>query len=824
MHGDNIFKLTNLVLVWVGISLFMSGFQKTSESGYTPPEVPSGWAMGMLWIGAGIVIALIWATFMISTLIEQKCAGKRRFTPTKMIAISFVLIFACVSACVGTYMTWKHPFRLGPCDCAVGQWGAGCKPCVCSGHGICDDGQYGSGRCACDFGFAGDLCEKCDDTHKPVGECDMCKTGYTGEKCDVCDVGYAGEDCDVCDDGWLPWQHSSELFPVSITTDDERHICDECRPNHWGFYCKACPWGNDVPHVTLSKNNPIIEGTRVADSSSKGGVVIDMQVYKKNIWVNSYDYQTFNPKVLEHTRVKMKYDIDKKKSDWIDLADLRGVQCNNRGTCIDDVQHQLKFPNWQDTCTWNSFQGCTVDSDCTVSENCKGVCQGIDLPINAAWEIQMAGSLCSDDADCINPDIFVNELNETYMGGRCVTRGCCDESYHGNGICDCDQSFFGPLMDNGIIEHFEQSPSCDFCPGYDWMTQDPTTICSGGKGTCSASYGRTGDYLNMRCTCGEEVFVDRITKIVFPDKIISWSGSLCECGDFDEDSKCDLCASGHWGETCQVCPGGPGLQSCGGLGRGQCFEGINGDGTCNCRLDSSSSWMLAPYIKRFPSERVGVNKFGSNQTCSECAPNFFGEFCLRCDDTDMIKPSELDDIFQPSGSYTFGIGQSSSSPQPICHRGFCTLACGGGGWCNWGRAGDGTCMCWSNVRQNSHTWNPLDNTCIGDQRYTGKNEDYIGLGGEQCPAYGYCSDNSETGRRSATMCGEIGWTGDEKDMTTEGLDWSPFDDWNGTDTGRQSSTTYNSECNLNNRGRCYKWMPIDWRPSNSLITCVKEGN
>tara|TARA_B110000483_G_C18078589_1_gene497144 strand:- start:153 stop:554 length:402 start_codon:yes stop_codon:yes gene_type:complete len=133
-------------------------------------------------------------------------------------------------------------------------------------------------------------------------------------------------------------------------------------------------------------------------------------------------------------------------------------------------------------------------------------------------------------------------------------------------------------------------------------------------------------------------------------------------------------------------------------------------------------------------------------------------------------------------------------------------------------------MCWSNVRQNSHTWNPLDNTCIGDQRYTGKNEDYIGLGGEQCPAYGYCSENSETGRRSATMCGEIGWTGDEKDMTTEGLDWSPFDDWNGTDTGRQSSTTYNSECNLNNRGRCYKWMPIDWRPSNSLITCVKEGN
>jgi len=817
MHESNIRKICNLVLVWLGITLLANGIQKMSDSGYTPPEIVSGWLTGMLWILVGYSIALVWISFVVSILVVQKVTGASRFSGAKMFSISLVLIFAAIAASVGTWMTWKYPYRLGPCDCKPNEWGVSCKPCQCGNHGVCDDGQYGSGRCACDFGFTGDRCDRCDERHKPEpvaseAACDICKTGYTGEKCDECDVGYKGEECDECDDGWHPWQHSSELFPQSIAAD-ERHICDECIPNHWGYYCKACPWGNDVPHILLTENNPLVAGTRVADSFSKGGQVYKMEIKLDQEWQESFDYDPNDQNVLKNTRIKIKYDDSIILSDWMLLGDIRGVQCNNRGVCEDDVQHQLENPNWDQTCTWTEYEECTTDSDCKISENCKGTCTGIDLPINSIWEAKMAGNLCSTDEDCIDETIFINEKNETYLGGRCVTRACCAESYHGSGLCECEQKFFGEIQDNGVKEHYELSPSCDFCPGYDWITQNPTTICSGGKGTCSASYGRSGDYLQMRCTCGEEVWIDRETGIVDPTKIIAWSGNLCECGDYTEDSKCDLCASGHWGPNCQICPGGPGLKSCGGLGRGECSQGVDGDGSCNCALDRASSWMLAPYVKRYPTEPVGVNSEGLNHTCSECAPNFFGEFCLRCDDTDMIKPSELDDIFQPGNSYVFGQGQSSVEPMPVCHRGFCTLACGGGGWCNWGRGGDGTCTCWSNVRQNSHTWNPLDNTCIGNDRTK-----------EQCPSYGYCSENSQTGRRSATMCGLETWTGDDKDMTSEGLDWSPFDDWSGTDPGKQSSTEYNLECSSLNKGVCYKWMPIDWRPSNSLITCVKEGN
>jgi hypothetical protein len=74
------------------------------------------------------------------------------------------------------------------------------------------------------------------------------------------------------------------------------------------------------------------------------------------------------------------------------------------------------------------------------------------------------------------------------------------------------------------------------------------------------------------------------------------------------------------------------------------------------------------------------------------------------------------------------------------------------------------------------------------------------------------------------MCGIETWIGGNKVMNDKGLDWSPWDDWDGTDQGTESSQKYDSECTNKTKGECYKWRPIDWSPSNSLITCVKDGN
>jgi len=859
MHGDNYFKILNILSLWMGVVLILSGVSKMKDSGYSPPETPAGWVMGMFWITFGGSIAITWTTFISAQLIDQKCTKKKRWTCSQMASTSLVLIIAVGCASIGTYLTWKHPYRIGDCGCTENEWGIQCNPCECV-KGVCHSGIYGTGRCSCDFGWSGEKCDECDARHKPeppiengvliipitAPSCDMCKTGYAGEKCDRCAVGYTGEYCDICAKGWQPWQHSSKNFPNTISFDDNRHLCDECIPNHWGYYCYSCPIGNDVPKITLAKNEPLTNRTRVTDEMGDAGYLSAIETCTDDeckTWTNDmYDHN--NPFVLEQTRLKIKYDADNFISDWFLLKDIKGFQCNNRGTCMDDERHQqLQIDNgvdWQSTCTKSSNQMCNTHSDCRQSENCKGICQGIDLPINPLWAIWNGnpGNLCSTDDDCLGPvvDEDSNQNPLYYRGGKCVAKFCCDETYHGTGICDCNEKYFGAKSEEGFKSHYELSPACDFCPGYDWITEEPTSICSGGKGTCSPSYARAleagvqGEYLNMRCTCGQEAYVDPETKIV-TDTVISWSGDLCQCGKVDGDNKCDYCASGHWGAECKKCPGGPGSNAC--SGHGTCSSGPSGDGSCTCNVNmQSSAWMLGKYIPRYPGDCIDCkSESNDTRTCNECAPNFFGDKCIRCDDTAQIKTSELDDVFQPLGSFNLGKGQSPATPHPVCHPEMpwlCTLACGGGGWCNWGRQGDGRCMCWSNVRANDHTWNPLDNVCIGNHRFNPESNEIFKGVKEQCPVQGfcegegsrhYCPDNKESPSEkncekvNFEPCGQTIFEGDKKNLeiTITDSNWIPSTDWGGA---RDDSKCTGDKCQMFNK--------IDWTFANSKITCVAD--
>jgi len=806
MHVDTVYTVTNLFVVWLGVALLVHGVQMMYDSGYRPPKTPAGFVMAMLWIVGGGALASAWLTHRCSRCVDQTCNGKPRWSTTRLLGNGLILLAAAGIGVMGTFMTYLHPYRLGPCDCTTSEWGPNCEPCLCD-HGVCDSGTYGSGRCSCDDGWAGDYCDRCDARHTG-DDCDDCKTGYDpNTNCQTCARQYDGEECDICARGWREWQNYSALFP-NVISDDNRHLCDECAPNHFGYNCRPCPWGNDVPALTLTQNAPLTRGTRVVDVSARTGTVEQMQIYQDEAWIPSFDYdkQQFAP--LTETRVKIRYDYTHQLSEWTTLSEIRGVQCNNRGTCEDDDRHQAQTPDWQDTCTYdplgNNDNGqCTSDEDCTVSENCQGTCIG-ELPVPILWSVQKSGSPCKSDADCQVPNIVVDEFNTTYEGGRCVTRVCCAESRHGSGNCDCDPQYFGTEdQPDGQKPHYKKSPACDFCPGYDWLTEEPTTICSGGKGTCQAGYSRTGDYLSMRCACGTTAE---------NDLQIAWSGELCQAGDWDEDNEYDICASGYWGPDCTQCPGGFGLRACSGHGVCQGSGTNSGTGQCICDVGSprATAWMLAPYVKRYAAETVGLDATGASSTCNECAPNHYGDECYQCPGTDSITPSQLSDIFQPPFSYTL-LGQSSAQPAPLCHPQkptMCWISCGRGGWCDWGRKGDGTCTCWSNRRQNSDTWNPLDNVCIGNDRYTSAPEDYAGFG-EQCPSYGRCS-GGDASRHTTDTCGAPEYVGTDKDLTQTIADtgWIPSDDWSGTPTTCPGTQ------------ECYPWHAINWAPERN--TCERD--
>ena len=833
MHGDNIFQINGLFSIFGGLGLLMSGAQQMFDSGYRPPDTPIGWAFGLFCIGLGGVVACTWFSYTMVLLLVQKLKGKRRWSITSTLTSGMFLVGAMSFVLMGVWLTWRYPYKLGPCDCLETQWGPQCVPCTCGEHGACDWGQYGTGACNCDPQWGGTNCDVCGERWKPEPQgqesaCTVCKTGYAGEDCEECAKGYAGSDCAECAFGWQPWTHKSELFPNTIADDDGRHLCDECRPNHFGYYCNRCPYGNDVPLRTLAHNRPVTNGTLVKVSGLYGTVQM-LETLVNGVWSPNTEYDPLNFDVLTMSRVTVKDEITQKPSVAL-LSNIDGVQCNNRGTCLDDTlvleqnsrDDDGKYP-WEKQCSYTNFQSCSTHLDCLISENCRGRCQGVEMPIDANWLDTFNDVVCEKDSDC------QDELG--YLGGRCTQRACCDESHHGTGLCQCEPQYFGELLNDGVQEHYQRSPACDFCPGYDWFEQTPNTICSGGKGTCVPSFSRTaldgagGLYQKMSCACGEEVFVDPITKIVYPDKIIAWSGMWCECGDWDNDAVCNVCADGFWGEQCQQCPGGSGLNQC--SRHGKCDSGVDGTGECICDVSEEHAWMLAPFEPRYKGEETGKNHKGVSDTCTECAPNYWGETCQQCDGMEkgagggMFPESELRDIFQPVVSLSMGQSSSVQKPTSICNRGFCYLACGGGGWCNWGRKGDGTCSCWSNSMGNEATWNPLDNVCMGTKRGDPSQNGY-----ESCPSFGWCSGGSSS-RINGTFdaCGtDDQWIGDRKSTKntwnrnvyiTDQTQWSPFDDW-------KKNYDYDAVCEQHSKGQCRKWLPISWVPSNSDNGCQKQ--
>ena len=850
MYGVNTFKILSLFSIFTGLGLLMSGTQTMYKSGYRPPETPSGWILGIFWIGLGGVIAWTWSLYMFSALYIQKCNHRKRW-PLVQVFSSFTFLAAALSfALFGVWITWKYPYKLGPCDCTEAQWGPQCAPCTCDlSHGVCDWGVYGTGTCICDPQWGGPDCAICSERWKPeptsasAVACNRCKTGYTGVNCEECVKGYSGDDCSVCDNGWQPWTHKSALFPNSIAADDQRHLCDECLPNHFGYYCTRCPYGNDVPLVTLTQNNKLTTGTRVKTIDGKYGTIFQIDNYK------STDTDVLTKTTLTIQLEETSQQVQKK------LKDIASVKCNNRGTCHDDAAQEFegrqlknsgfcsdkgkekseceiagakwfkdKYP-WEAICTGTSQ--CSSHLDCQRSENCRGKCTGIDQPVDETWYSNFNGNICEKDEDC--------QDSGNYNGGRCLNTVCCEESWHGSGNCNCDPSFFGELLGDNRLEHYQQSPACDFCPGYDWITGKQNTICSGNKGTCSVSSGgisltgKGGEYINMRCDCGEQVYVDPITKITYPDKIIAWSGDLCECGDWNDDLQCDICSDGFWGADCKTCPGGPGKNQC--SGHGKCNGGVEGDGHCNCDVSEDNAWMLAPFVERYTGEPVYFNKAENSNTCTECAPQYWGDTCQKCNGMEIgdgggrLPLTQLQDVFQPFGSLT--MNQSPLKPQSICNRGFCYIACSGGGWCNWGRKGDGTCSCWSNSVLSENTWNPLDNVCIGSERSDTNNE----TGTEACNSYGRCSESDNARTTGDTCGGDAQWTVSSKKTDSISWNrnpyisnsnlWSPYDDWKKQGNGNDEYD-YDKECTDKAKGICHKWQPISWTFKNSLRTCTKQ--
>lgn len=144
--------------------------------------------------------------------------------------------------------TWFCIDKLKVC-CPNGTYGSDCKECSggkdtpCNGHGKCEgDGtREGTGKCSCDSGYEGDLCDECEELYfEEQDENSEPKCTACHESCaDSCSGG-SPKDCEKCKEGW---DMTDEDGCKDKNECDEEDICGEgqyCVNNPGSFVCKGC--------------------------------------------------------------------------------------------------------------------------------------------------------------------------------------------------------------------------------------------------------------------------------------------------------------------------------------------------------------------------------------------------------------------------------------------------------------------------------------------------------------------------------------------------------------------------------------------------------
>lgn len=147
--------------------------------------------------------------------------------------ITNVTLLATALAClvVGWASMGFQSFELPDCPCAPDFYGPLCLPCICSGHGLCDDGLTGTGECFCDARYDGLQCDACALHAFGYPEC-VCERVWTGSACQECAVGF---NCTAypevtCAEGWEMTGMGDDGFP----------ICGACEPGFGGDPLKNC--------------------------------------------------------------------------------------------------------------------------------------------------------------------------------------------------------------------------------------------------------------------------------------------------------------------------------------------------------------------------------------------------------------------------------------------------------------------------------------------------------------------------------------------------------------------------------------------------------
>ena len=672
-------------------------------------------------------------------------------------------------------------FTGAACDrCLPGYYSNGClMPCPggaaspCGGHGACDDGRRGSGRCACvqteAAGFwAGDACGSCREGYYGQscraacpgqaqgaaclghGTCDggrggsgqcQCLAGYVGAACEAPCPRHEGRVCNaagVCTEAGVGVA-ACVCFRNASHGAFAGAACGQCRSGYYGPRCaRQCPG---------QATNASCGGHGVCDDGPRGGGACSCQPG----WAGA-DCARPCPGLED------------------------GSLCGGRGVC--NVSTAVC------ACAQSDSEGHWGAPDCLT---CAAGWSGVNCTLPCPRDDGGTALVCSGHGTCADGACVactggycggVCELppaqcapcptgtwgpgcGRVCPGGRavpCSGHGQCDESMAGTGRCICVTGWVGvacalqcaggaanPCSGHGVCDL--ATGACACAPR--WRGASCSMACpeSGGlvcggvargvcsvEGNCACVPGFAGVACSLLCpgplgapchghgTCGllgECACVPRWGGLACDACAVGWVGAACDrpCINGVAAGGACACNTGFVGDACDLgCPGGS-LRVC--AGHGTCYAAV-GAALCQCL----SGWggaqcdVECPGGGGSPCSGHGVCGPDGRCTCvaSTAAGNWTGVACDRC------------------AEGWLGVSCTQRCPMDAVGR-----TCGGRGACT----GDvPVCVCASDAATGYFT-GPLCGECQPGHYGAACLDECPGGACKPCHGHGTCTDGME---------------------------------------------------------------------------------
>eukprot|EP00760_Papus_ankaliazontas_P026771 PhM_4_TR3073/c0_g2_i1/m.102582 len=550
-----------------------------------------------------------------------------------------------------------------------------CEQKPCSGHGTCNDGVLGTGKCQCDQGYAGPYCTvacpvgttglRCNghgtcNIADDVGYC-VCNAHFTGKSCSECEIGLWGSECDKeCGAG-------AGLAQAQCRTTPDPYLClarcsgrslsnGGCNITDGSCQCKQGFGGSRCEIMCQPSSDNPCYGHGVCGSS---GACSCHSSCEQGHWATSTQCRTCAPGYVGHScNFACPYS--------------NGLMCGG-GTCV--VPPDLDGQN----CSQPHSAVCV---SCP-SGRCHGPQRGCELSgvscDGTGCPAGFFGSLC--DKQCPRSSGSV---------GVCSGHGVCDDGRKGSGLCACASGWRGsrcdlecPLCLHGVCvvgsDSLQQAkavcrcndgyvgPNCTIsCPG------DPRFPC-----TTEEAYSPTCAALKTNTTC-------------LADTTCLWIEAAASCIGRATNGACYwpqgaataacACAPGLTGSMCDItCPGVVSTNSA--------PSPCNSHGTCTSQVASTNLLGAACVC-----ERSATRGWWDGPACQECMAGWAGENCLeQCSITRGASGVGFSRRCDCLAAF-YGTGCEQTCPGTNLTT---RVACHGHGVCSDGWRGTGTCACYN---------------------------------------------------------------------------------------------------------------------------------